>query len=270
MKHIILPKTDLDVSQLGFGTASLHHLISKKDREVLLKVVLDQGLTHFDTAPLYGEGLAERTLGNFLGLTRNEITIGTKIGIPLNPVLEAFPLLMYAQKSIKAWTRTLRNLHSIRQRSLQKNQIEKSLQRSLRTLRTDWIDILFVHEPQIEEIPQLLEICDWLQSQKVQGNVRYLGLAGQSLSCVEISKKIPGIFDVLQVEDSLSNHEADLLTTSGLPLQITFGYLRNSLELTKEISHPEVIQAAFRRNSNGMILVSSRNPNRIQALSTFI
>ena len=87
MQQIILPYTDLKVSRLGFGTASLHHLIYQKDRELLLGQALDSGFTHFDTARLYGEGLAEHSLGRFLGKQRQNVTIGTKFGISANPWL---------------------------------------------------------------------------------------------------------------------------------------------------------------------------------------
>lgn len=270
MKNIKLPNTELKVSQLGFGTASLHHLVSKRDREKLLAVALDSGFSHFDTARLYGEGMAERTLGNFLGSHRQQVTIATKMGIPANPLLEAFSPLMYAQKSINSLSRRLSiATDSIRQRSLEKKELEKSLQFSLKALRTDWIDILFIHEPQVEEVPQLVEIADWLQSLKDKGVVRYLGLAGNANACVEIGNKIPGVFDILQVEDSISNCEADLVLSSGLPLQITFGYIRKSLENKSKLDPDNIIKSALLRNSKGMILVSSRNSARLATLSSF-
>src|SRR2546429_8200098 len=63
---IVLAGTTLSVSRLGLGTASLHHLLWSSERMQLLKTALDCGISHFDTARMYGEGLAERELGRFL------------------------------------------------------------------------------------------------------------------------------------------------------------------------------------------------------------
>jgi aryl-alcohol dehydrogenase-like predicted oxidoreductase len=269
MKQIILPNTNIKVSQLGFGTSSLHHLVFQKDREKLLSYALDLGFTHLDTAPLYGEGLAEHTLGNYLGLGRDKITIATKIGISSNPILRKFPALMYAQKTIDGFAyRFSKRTPVVHERSLNKKQVEDSLQYSLKALRTDWVDILFIHEPQTNDIFQLLDIVGWLQAQKKLGVVRYLGLAGQAQNCVEIAKKIPNVFDILQVEDSLNNHEADIVTSSGFPLQITFGYLRKSLESNPLIDPSEIIKESLQRNQNGMILVSSRNSERLKSIAS--
>jgi aryl-alcohol dehydrogenase-like predicted oxidoreductase len=269
MQQIIIPNTNLKVSKLGFGTASLHYLLNHRAREKMLSHALDIGFTHFDTAPLYGEGLAELTLGNFLGRHRDQITLATKIGIPANPLLRTWPLLMYAQKSFSSLARRVyKNFPSDRKLYLEKNQVEESLHQSLKALRTDWIDVLFIHEPQITDILQLLEIVGWLQKQKHQGVVRYLGLAGTAQNCVEIATKIPSLFDIFQVEDSIENHEADIVVSAGFPLQITFGYLRKSFVSDHPIDPDKVIKKALVRNNHGMILVSSRSLERLKLLTS--
>src|SRR3712207_7513257 len=50
-----------------------------RSRQELLGSALDAGFTHFDTAPMYGEGMAERTLGQFLSRRlRQQVTLATK------------------------------------------------------------------------------------------------------------------------------------------------------------------------------------------------
>jgi hypothetical protein len=176
---------------------------------------------------------------------------------------------MYAQKTINSFTyRFSKRTPVVHKRSLNKKQVEDSLQHSLKALRTDWVDILFIHEPQTSDIFQLMEILGWLQVQKKLGIVRYLGLAGKAQNCVEITREFPNVFDILQVEDSLNNHEADIVTSSGLPLQITFGYLRKSLESNNLIDPSEIIKESLQRNQNGMILVSSRNSERLKTIAS--
>ncbi|MCB1823761.1 MAG: aldo/keto reductase [Candidatus Competibacteraceae bacterium] len=267
MQSIILPGTDLPTSRLGFGTASLHHAFCSRERQALLGAALDAGLTHFDTARIYGEGLAERELGRFLGKkTRNEVTIATKFGISANPTLERFPLLMYAQRALGGVGRRLVPQWWDHRRIISHEQAETSLTASLKALQTDWIDILFVHEPQLADVGALLGMADWLERQKACGRVRWLGLAGNARHCIDVAQQTDRLFEILQVEDSLAAHEADVVTQTGHPLQITFGYLRQATAAQPQADGSAVMQAALARNPHGMILVSSRQPQRLRTL----
>lgn len=272
IQKITIPDTNLQVSRLGFGTSSLHHVLDAKARDKLISNAIDIGFTHFDTAPLYGHGLAETTLGNSLKFYRHKITIATKIGIPYNPVIRSFPGLMYAQKGITSLSRKIsgRNIYLPYKLSLNQREVEKSLYRSLSALKTDFIDILFIHQPQNSDAEKILRIAEWLKVKKDQGVVRYLGLAGEPKSCSEISKKIPGIFDILQVEDSIENHDADVVVCNGFQLQVTFGYIRNNSQSIQPLSIGEVLKIALVRNSKGMILVSSRNLKRLEFLASLV
>lgn len=271
MKRIILPMTDLSCSRLGFGTASLHHILRARDRQALLAAALDAGFTHFDTARMYGEGIAERELGRFLPSERQRVTIGTKFGLPAIALFERVPPLLYAHRAFgRIGRRLFSRIWDRRPRLLSIAAAESSLSRSLKALRTDWIDILFLHEPLISDIDSILPMADWLQKQKTSGRVRYLGLAGQAKSCVEIARQTDGLFDVLQVEDSLAAREADTVTDSGRSLQITYGYLRQAGSQHLSSSGVEVVRAALERNRDGVVLVSSRRLERLCALAACV
>jgi aryl-alcohol dehydrogenase-like predicted oxidoreductase len=77
---IIIPNTSLVVSKFIFGTSRLHKIFSKKERYNILKCAVDNGFTHFDTAPYYGFGLAEASLKEILKENSN-LTITTKVGL---------------------------------------------------------------------------------------------------------------------------------------------------------------------------------------------
>lgn len=268
MQRVTLPGVGLHVSRLGCGTASLHHAFRASDRQALLGAALDAGFTHFDTAPMYGEGLAERELGRFLLKRRNQVTIATKFGIPARRMMERFPLLMYAQRGLGGVGRRLVPQWWTHRRVISPEQAEMSLAASLKALQTDWVDILFVHEPEIAEIDAFLNMAEWLQRQKASGRVRWLGLAGSARRCVDVAKKTGSLFEVLQVEDSLAGREADVLAEADRPLQITFGYLRQARAAESQADGLSVMSAALDRNPDGMILVSSRRPERLRALAT--
>lgn len=274
MLSIPLPGTSLVTSRLGWGTASLHHFPRETDRSMLLCAALDAGFTHFDTARMYGDGMAERSLGHLLhGETRKRITLASKFGIPADPMAEIFPPFMYAKRALGGALRRLKLANSeYRRQRLSVDAAEASLTKSLSALRTDWLDIFFLHEPEPQDCEWLPQLADWLLRQKSIGRVRYLGLAGKAEKCLVVRDLMPGLFDVLQVEDSVSGREADVLTAHGLPLQVTYGYIRKAVSAPfgPQLGSPsagEVLQAGLARNPLGMVLVSTRKLQRVGTLA---
>jgi len=76
--------TDLEVSELGMGTAPIGGwpvVVSPDQAHGTLNAAWENGIRYFDTAPLYGSGMAEERLGKFLKeKKRNEFVVATKIG----------------------------------------------------------------------------------------------------------------------------------------------------------------------------------------------
>ena len=267
MQRIVLPGTDLEVSRVGFGTASLHHALRSGGRQKMLAAALDSGVTHFDTARMYGEGMAERELGGFLKGHRQAVTLATKVGLPAIGAFERYPTLLYIHRALgPLGRRLLPGLWDRRRRRFSPDGAEASLKNSLKSLRTDWVDILFLHEPRVSDADAVQRLAEWLERQKASGRARYLGLAGSARECVALTLKTRGLFDVLQVEDSMAGCEADVVTAAGLPLQITFGYVRQAAR-SPHLDGAGLIRAALKRNRHGMVLVSSRRPDRVRAFA---
>lgn len=84
-------KTSVKVSRLGLGTGSLGFLyepVSTEEAVSTAQLAYDLGIRFFDTAALYGEGLAEQRLGKLLSkLPRDTFTVATKVGydMPVTP-----------------------------------------------------------------------------------------------------------------------------------------------------------------------------------------
>jgi D-threo-aldose 1-dehydrogenase len=79
--------TDLRVSELSLGTAplaGLDQLFSRSEATAILGRALEVGLNYFDTAPYYGYGLSERTVGDVLR-DRGDVVLSTKAGRLLRP-----------------------------------------------------------------------------------------------------------------------------------------------------------------------------------------
>src|SRR5437660_4401873 len=79
-------KTDLTVSEVGFGCAGIGAIFqgsSRNESLALLHRALDEGITFFDTADMYTQGESERLLGQAFRANRDRVVIATKFGFRL-------------------------------------------------------------------------------------------------------------------------------------------------------------------------------------------
>ena len=260
MQSILIPGTDLKVSRLSFGTASLHHLFSAGRRQGLLQHALANGFTHFDTAPYYGFGLAEVALGRLPALDRDRMTVATKVGLYGPDGAQPGILNVLARKVVgKAIAGVNRAVVDWRL-----ERARQSLVESLRRLRRERVDVLFLHEPEAALI-ETDEWLRWLESCRRAGQVRHVGIAGEA---PRVAAMLASFADwpVVQMRDSLVNREADLLRGHQREMQFTYGYLVDWRQ--RGGSPSETLAGALRRNCTGSILVSTRHAGRVAALAT--
>lgn len=261
MKQVVIPGTTLSVSRLSLGTASLHHVPTRRERQRLLARASELGFTHFDAAPLYGFGLAEDELGRFSSSHPKTITVATKVGLYPPRGSQPIAAAVWVQKALGRLVRSL--ARPVVSWSVQAAQ--HSLHRSLRRLRRDYIDLLLLHEPD----PRLIdaeEFIRWLQAQRAAGKIRYFGLAGDPARYLVWVTRAHPLCEVLQARDSIDKREADGLRVAGRELQLTFGYLSSSAD-TGRASIASVITAALTRNRAGSVLVSTRRPEHLEQLA---
>lgn len=138
-------RTLIQQGRIVFGCARLHHLHRPHQRERLLRTALDGGITRFDAAPSYGNGLAERALGKALRRSGIAARVNTKAGLPSRtyPAIAdlAFPLF----RLIDMMTGSHRRAY--RRRDFRPEELRQSLQRSMERIGVGAIDTLFLHEP---------------------------------------------------------------------------------------------------------------------------
>jgi len=267
VQKIIIPNTSICTSRLGFGTSSLHHLPSRNKRKKLIHAALDEGFLYFDTARMYGHGMCERSLGDFLPPSwRNDITISTKFGIVANPLYESFPLAMYAGKSLR---KLFKPSFSRVSRDVTLDGVITSVSKSLSALKTDRLDVLMLHEPLSSEIPLLEHSMEWILKQKKSGRIEYFGLAGEVRQCMELKKYFGDAIDILQIEDSIAEKESHAMHDNH-PVQITYGYMRKSLNNDIATTPIEALDLGLRQNSKGVVLVSTRNIDRLKKISKLV
>lgn len=162
----------------GFGLGRLHHVFARAERERIVTAVLDAGFRHFDLAPAYGEGLAERELGRILGSRRGQVTITTKFGIPFRAIGELpMPLFLALRAGGRAVGASLGARYD--RRDFSPKVLTDSLHNSLRRLRTDYIDYQFVHEPMdLEQFRALGDTWAELERLQHQGKIKAFGVSG--------------------------------------------------------------------------------------------
>jgi D-threo-aldose 1-dehydrogenase len=139
MKRVRLAE-GLEVTAIGLGTAPLGGLfapVSDADAEATIERAWSLGVRFFDTAPLYGFGLAERRLGSFLrGQKRDSFAISTKVGRLLRPAAAA------AEDGHYKGTPAERP-----QFDFSHDGVMRSVEESLARLGLDRVDVLLVHDP---------------------------------------------------------------------------------------------------------------------------
>ncbi|WP_321871019.1 aldo/keto reductase [Burkholderia ubonensis] len=133
-------------SALGFGAAPLGNMfrnIPDEEAAATIEAAWQHGIRLFDTAPSYGAGLAELRLGEALaGHSRDDYVISTKVGRLVLDELEDAKLRDYGEKSgIFEHGRPNRLVSDY-----SADATLRSIEDSLKRLRTDRLDIVWVHD----------------------------------------------------------------------------------------------------------------------------
>ena len=160
MKTRILGKDGLVTSEIGFGCMGLnYHRGPAKDRDEIIKVVhaaIDAGITMFDTAAVYGPFTNEELVGDALVGYREKVQIATKGGFKIDG---------------------LTNELDSRPESLRK-QLDGSLQR----LKTDYIDLYYVHR--VDPKVPIEDVALAMKQFKKEGKIRHWGLSEASAETI--------------------------------------------------------------------------------------
>lgn len=143
-----LGTSGLRVSVIGLGCNNFGGRIDLAASRLVIDKALDCGITFFDTADIYGNaGGSEAILGEVLGPRRQDIVLATKFGMVIDE-----------DRRLKGASRRY---------------IMRAVEESLRRLKTDWIDLYQLHEPDpLTPIEETLRALDDLIR---QGKVRYIG-----------------------------------------------------------------------------------------------
>ena len=183
-QKIGMKRVDLELTRLSLGTAPLAGLFKSVDiseSDQLIRTALDNGMNYFDTAPLYGHGLAEERLGRILSNVTKPFVLQTKVGRVLNWVEKADPVPWFPDA----------DPHIQPVFDYTADGIKRSLDESLKRLGVDQIDIALMHDAE-NHISEAINIAyPVLAYLKRQGIIKAIGI-GINLCdvAIEIMKNV--------------------------------------------------------------------------------
>lgn len=149
---IKIGKTGQYVSRICMGTMTFGNQLDASEAHAILDFALERGLFYIDTANAYSGGESEKILGSWLKTHRQRVVISTKVRYQVGA-----------------------DLFSV---GLSRRTIKTEVEQSLRRLQTDNIDILFLHQPDIDTSDE--EILRSLEELIREGKIHHYGLSNFS------------------------------------------------------------------------------------------
>ena len=147
MEKRAIGNSGLKVSLIGLGCNNFGMRLDLAASKPVIDKAIELGIDFFDTANIYGAGASETIIGEVLGKRRKDIVLATKCGKQMN-----------AAGALKGGSRSA---------------IITATEDSLRRLKTDYIDLMYMHDPDANTpIEESLRALDDLVR---QGKVRYIG-----------------------------------------------------------------------------------------------
>jgi aryl-alcohol dehydrogenase-like predicted oxidoreductase len=174
-----LGRTGLEVTRLGIGLAEIGFDLAaeeKRSAEKVLNTALDRGITFLDTAACYND--SEELIGRAVSSRRDEFVLATKCG-HVTGGYEGEP-----------WTAAT---------------IRDSIERSLRRLKTDRLDLVQLHSCDVEVLEKG-EVIEALEKAREEGKTRFVGYSGDNEAALWAVRSAR--FDTLQTSFNLVDQKA--------------------------------------------------------------
>ena len=157
---------DLEVSALGLGCMGMSHGYGPAaDKNEMIKLIhhaFDLGVTFFDTAEVYGPYLNEELVGEALKPIRDKVVIATKFGIQM----ENGKQVQNSKPEI----------------------IRKSIEGSLKRLRTDCVDLYYLHR--VDTNVRIEDVAQTVKDLIKEGKVKHWGLSEAGVNTIRKANEI--------------------------------------------------------------------------------
>jgi hypothetical protein len=183
-----LGRTKLRIPVVSFG-------VMNSDSPDLIKRALDKGINHLDTAHLYLRGNSERVIGEVLQKSgnRDKIYVATKMRFARDREKNVF-LLRGTEREPGA----------------SEENLFKQLETSLQRLRTDYIDILYIHSCYSPQMATCEPLMNALVKVKKQGKARFIGVSTHKNEPDVIRASVDaGVYDVVLTAYNFAQNHRD-------------------------------------------------------------
>lgn len=188
----VLGRTGLEVTKLGYGAMEIRgsriwggRHVEDHQAETILNAVLDNGITFIDTANDYGR--SEEYIGRYISGRRDEYVLATKCGCTVVRRDDA------TDDTPHVWT---------------KENLFRGLHESLERMKTDYVDIIQLHNPSVEQTEEG-DLVAALQEMKDQGKVRWIGISSTEPHLQTYIDQ--GVFDTFQIPYSALERQHEQL-----------------------------------------------------------
>lgn len=186
----ILGKSNLEVSAIGLGCMGMSQsygvIPDKKEMIPLIHAAVERGVTLFDTAEIYGPFTNEELVGEALTPYRDKVVIATKFGIRIQDGKQV--------------------------QDSRPEQIRKSIEGSLKRLRTDVIDLYYQHR--VDPTVPIEDVAGTIKDLMREGKVRHWGLSEPGVKTI---RRAHAVLPLAAVESEYSlwwrRPEEELLPT---------------------------------------------------------
>lgn len=163
MRKRVLGNTGLEVSAIGLGCMGMSHAYGpaadKEEMINLIRSAVENGVTFFDTAEVYGPYVNEELVGEALEPYKGEVVIATKFGVAFEHGQSGNLLMDSTQENIR-----------------------KSVEGSLKRLRVDSIDLLYQHR--VDPNVPIEEVARTVKELMQEGKVKHWGLSEASADVI--------------------------------------------------------------------------------------
>jgi aryl-alcohol dehydrogenase-like predicted oxidoreductase len=184
----VLGRTGLDVTRLSFGAMEVRgsriwdgRPVTEGQAETILNTVLDEGINFIDTANDYGR--SEEFIGKYIAHRRQEYYLATKCGCTVVRKDEN------TDDTPHVWTR---------------ENLFRGLEESLQRMKTDYLDIMQLHNPPVD-VTEQNHLVDVLKEMQQQGKVRFISI---STTLPHLPTYLEwGVFDTFQIPYSALERE---------------------------------------------------------------
>jgi len=263
--------------------------ISERDSLRLLETAFDAGVRHFDVAPAYGHGQAERCLGKFLQGKRDQVTVATKYGILppaqarlldsvrslIRPVVSRMPAVRKRVAQAAAGMRAKARFSA--------EEAAKSLEHTRRELGLEAIDVWLLHEVTAEDLDGS-DLLPFLLDARQRGAIGAFGVGGDRSHLSGLWQRHPEYCSVLQFGWSVLERKIEFpgaflfhyrAVSQAVAVRKLFANQptlcrRWSDRVEADLADPKaliatLLQAALAANPEGIVLFSSRVADHIRA-----